>query len=55
MLRVRAAQPASTALNAATLPREQALTILNAYLEAARFANVKINKGYLVSLGLSCP
>jgi endoglucanase len=44
----------STALNAA-LPREQALTILNAYLEAARFANVKINKGYLVSLGLSVP
>jgi endoglucanase len=44
----------STALNAA-LPREQALTILNAYLEAARSANVKINKGYLVSLGLSVP
>jgi endoglucanase len=35
--------------------REQALTILNAYLEAARFANVRVNKDYLVSLGLAAP
>jgi endoglucanase len=45
---------ASTAPNT-PLPRERALKILNAYLEAARFANVHINKGYLVSLGLSVP
>jgi hypothetical protein len=37
------------------LHREQALKILNAYLEAAKFANVHVNKGYLVSLGLSVP
>ena len=37
------------------LPREQAMSILSAYLENARFANVRINKGYLVSLGLSVP
>jgi endoglucanase len=39
----------------AHLPREQAMSILNAYVENARFANVRINKGYLVSLGLSVP
>ncbi len=38
-----------------SLTREQALTILNAYLEAARFANVRVNKGYLASLGLAAP
>jgi endoglucanase len=37
------------------VPREQALTILNAYLEAARFANVRVNKDYLASLGLAAP
>jgi endoglucanase len=37
------------------LARAQALTILNAYLEAARFANVRVNKDYLASLGLSAP
>ena len=39
----------------APLPRQQAQAILNAYLEAARFANVKINGGYLHSLGLAVP
>ena len=39
----------------ASLPREQAMSILDAYLENARFANVRINKGYLESLGLSAP
>jgi endoglucanase len=46
----------SAALAADTLPpREQALAILNAYLEAARFTNVRINNGYLNSLGLAAP
>jgi hypothetical protein len=36
-------------------PRPQAQAILNAYLEAARFTNVKINDGYLHSLGLAVP
>ena len=36
-------------------PREQALAILNAYLEAARFENVRVNGGYLDSLGLAAP
>ena len=34
-------------------PREQALAILNAYLEAAKFENVRINGSYLNSLGLA--
>jgi endoglucanase len=45
----------SAPMQEASLPREQAMSILNAYLENARFANVRINKGYLVSLGLSVP
>jgi endoglucanase len=36
-------------------PREQALAILNAYLEAARFENGRINGSYLNSLGLAVP
>jgi len=36
-------------------PREQAQTILDAYLEAAKFKNVRINAGYLNSLGLVAP
>jgi endoglucanase len=36
-------------------PREQALEILNAYLEAARFENGRINGSYLNSLGLATP
>jgi hypothetical protein len=36
-------------------PREQAQAILNAYLEAAKFSNVRINAGYLNSLGLAAP
>lgn len=36
-------------------PREQAQSILNAYLEAAKFKNLQINAGYLHSLGLVVP
>jgi hypothetical protein len=36
-------------------PRRQARAILDAYLEAARFTNLKINGGYLHSLGLAAP
>ncbi len=36
-------------------PREQAQTILDAYLEAAKFKNDRINAGYLKSLGLVSP
>jgi endoglucanase len=36
-------------------PREQAQAILGAYLEAARFKNVRINGSYLNSLGLVAP
>jgi len=39
----------------AFLFRDQALAILNAYLEAARFSNGRINGGYLNSLGLVTP
>jgi endoglucanase len=40
----------------APLPlREQAQTILDAYLEAARFSNVRVNAAYLNSLGLVAP
>jgi endoglucanase len=34
-------------------PRAQALKILDAYLEAVKFQNVRINAGYLASLGLA--
>jgi len=34
---------------------EQAQTILDAYLEAAKFRNVRINRSYLTSLGLDVP
>jgi endoglucanase len=36
-------------------PREQAQAILDAYLEAARFGNGRVNGGYLASLGLAAP
>ena len=36
-------------------PRAQAQAILNAYLEAAKFENGRINDGYLTSLGLAVP
>ena len=36
-------------------PRAQALAILNAYLEAAKFENGRINGDYLNSLGLAVP
>jgi endoglucanase len=35
--------------------RDQAQAILNAYLEAAKFKNVRVNGGYLTSLGLAAP
>jgi hypothetical protein len=40
---------------AALPPRTQALKILNDYLEAAKFANVRVNGDYLKSLGLVAP
>jgi endoglucanase len=36
-------------------PRGQALKILDAYLEAVKFENNRINRDYLNSLGLSAP
>ena len=36
-------------------PREAAQTILDAYLEAAKFSNVRVNADYLASLGLVAP
>jgi endoglucanase len=36
-------------------PREQAEAILQAYLEAAKFRNVRINTDYINSLGLTAP
>jgi endoglucanase len=36
-------------------PRAQALAILNAYLQAAKFENGRVNSDYLNSLGLSAP
>jgi endoglucanase len=46
----------AAALTPASLPtRERAQAILNAYLEAAKFGNVRINAGYLNSLGLAAP
>jgi endoglucanase len=44
------------ALKPETLPpREQVQAILNAYLEAIKFENVRVNGGYLKSLGLAAP
>ena len=36
-------------------PRAQALAILNAYLQAAKFENGHVNGEYLNSLGLAAP
>lgn len=36
-------------------PRQEALTILNAYLGAAKFENGRVNGSYLNSLGLAAP
>jgi len=44
------------ALKPNALPtRQQAQAVLNAYLEAAKFENGRINSGYLASLGLAAP
>jgi GNAT superfamily N-acetyltransferase len=44
------------ALDVRTLPpRAQALKILDAYLQAIKFQNCRINAGYLESLGLAAP
>jgi hypothetical protein len=40
---------------AALPPRREALKILDAYLEAAKFENTRINGDYLKSLGLAVP
>ncbi len=45
-----------TALHSSSLPaRAQAKAILDAYLEAAKFKNDRVNAGYLQSLGLAAP
>ncbi len=36
-------------------PPDKARAILDAYLEAAKFSNVRVNNGYLTSLGLAAP
>jgi len=36
-------------------PRDQAQAILNAYVEGVQFKNVRVNAGYLHSLGLAAP
>ena len=36
-------------------PAKQAQRILDAYLEAAKFSNVRVNVDYLASLGLVAP
>jgi hypothetical protein len=36
-------------------PREHAQAILQDYLEAAKFKNVRINANYMKSLGLAAP
>ncbi len=41
--------------SAALPPRADALRILDAYLEAAKFPNVRVNRAYLDSLGLAAP
>lgn len=44
------------ALDASSLPpRQEAQSILDAYLEAAKFQNDRVNTGYLSSLGLAVP
>ena len=42
-------------ISASLPPREQAQAILDAYLEAAKFSNDRVNTGYLSSLGLAAP
>jgi endoglucanase len=42
--------------NSGTLPpRPQAQAVLDAYLEAAKFKNVRVNDAYINSLGLKVP
>ncbi len=50
------AASAEAGADATALPsRAEALSILNAYLEAAKFANGRVNAAYLSSLGLAAP
>ncbi|MGC2590303.1 MAG: cellulase family glycosylhydrolase, partial [Xanthobacteraceae bacterium] len=46
---------AGSAENPSLPPPDQAQAILDAYLEAAKFQNVRVNAGYLRSLGLVAP
>jgi len=41
--------------NSALPPREAAQAILNSYLEAAKFQNLRVNADYIQSLGLAAP
>ena len=52
----RAGSTSAGGLTAQSLPsRAQAQAILDAYLEAARFKNGRVNRSYLHSLGLAAP
>jgi len=46
---------AGSSQNPSLPPREEAVAILNAYLDAAKFRNVRVNADYLASLGLVAP
>ena len=46
---------AGSAADGALPPRQQAQAILDAYLEAAKFKNVRVNADYINSLGLRVP
>jgi hypothetical protein len=46
---------AGSSEGAALPPRDKAQAVLNSYLEAAKFRNVRINPSYLNSLGLAVP
>jgi hypothetical protein len=46
---------ASAGSNGALPPRPQAQAVLDAYLEAAKFKNVRPNDAYIQSLGLKVP
>jgi endoglucanase len=46
---------ADSAPSAASPPRQQAQAVLDAYLDAVRFKNVRVNTDYLTSLGFVAP
>ena len=46
---------AGSSSNGALPPRPEAQAVLDAYLEAAKFKNVRANDAYIHSLGLKVP